>query len=504
MAGFSLVLWPCIAMALFVATRLQVALVATIIGGFLLLPTATEFDLPIMPALDKHSVPSFAALLSIIAILASSSGKKYLVSGEVLRGWIPRNPVILICLALLILGPLGTVASNREPLIYGPLVLPALQFYDVFAVILDTLTLLLPFFLARKVLASSEGQRVLILGIVLAATGYAFLALYEVRMSPQLNNVVYGFFPHSWLQHIRGDGWRPLVFLIHGLVLGIYLSIAFIIAVGLARNSTGKMRLIWILVAAWLFGTLILAKSVGAVLIAIVMAGITLFLPRRLQILATVVIALCVLIYPVLRANDLVPVDRILEITEGISAERAQSFGFRLENEQLLLDKANERPLFGWGGWGRGMVFSPESGRELTTPDGIWIIVFGAGGWLRYFGTFGLLTWGLVALFREKKSKLDPATVTLALALAGNLVDLLPNSGATPVTWMMAGALCGRLERREVADGEIAPSTEVPDRNLSYSREYSSIDRSAVDPREDGRRKQATVDRETLPYRRKF
>jgi hypothetical protein len=51
----------------------------------------------------------------------------------------------------------------------------------------------------------------------------------------------------------------------------------------------------------------------------------------------------------------------------------------------------------------------------------------------------------LLAL-RRRREAIDPATAALALILAVNLIDLLPNSGLTPITWLLAGALAGRLE----------------------------------------------------------
>jgi hypothetical protein len=60
-------------------------------------------------------------------------------------------------------------------------------------------------------------------------------------------------------------------------------------------------------------------------------------------------------------------------IAMNVSERRAESFEFRLVNEDLLLEKALERPMLGWGGWGRNRVFN-ELGKDLTVPDGHWII----------------------------------------------------------------------------------------------------------------------------------
>ena len=59
---------------------------------------------------------------------------------------------------------------------------------------------------------------------------------------------------------------------------------------------------------------------------------------------------------------------------------------FRFMNEDLLAAKAMQRPVFGWGGWGRSRVFSEETGEDLTVTDGLWIIILGSSGF------FGLIT----------------------------------------------------------------------------------------------------------------
>ena len=56
-----------------------------------------------------------------------------------------------------------------------------------------------------------------------------FLVIWEARMSPQINQQLYGFFAHDWLQHIR-NGFRPIIFLAHGLRVGIFLAMAMVAA----------------------------------------------------------------------------------------------------------------------------------------------------------------------------------------------------------------------------------------------------------------------------------
>ena len=54
----------------------------------------------------------------------------------------------------------------------------------------------------------------------------------------------------------------------------------------------------------------------------------------------------------------------------------------------------------------------------------------------------------------RSKYGMTVATSALCLALTANLLDLLPNSSLTPLTWLMAGAVAGRLELVRVEEGE--------------------------------------------------
>ena len=74
-----------------------------------------------------------------------------------------------------------------------------------------------------------------------------------------------------------------------------------------------------------------------------------------------------------------------------INEDRAHSLEFRLMNEDLLIAKALQRPIFGWGGWGRNLVYD-DDGALLSPVDGVWIVSFGQ------FGYVGLILLSIVQL----------------------------------------------------------------------------------------------------------
>jgi hypothetical protein len=291
-------------------------------------------------------------------------------------------------------------------------------------------------------------------------------------MSPQLNAWFYGYFPHSFAQQVRNGGFRAVVFLGHGLVVAIFFAVTILATFALWRarrpSDGGAGTLI---AGAWLLGVLVLCKSLGALISTLLLLPLLLFASARVQMIVAAAIAVIVLLYPMMRGAGLIPVDRLYAISASISDERAESFKFRLDNEDILLDRANHKPLAGWGIWGRNRVYDPESGRDISVTDGAWIIIIGVYGWIGYAVQFGLLTIPTLLLaLRQRASALSFATTGLCLVLAVNLIDLIPNAGLSPLTWLIAGAVLGhweqggqavkRLPARETHRGTVARIAE--------------------------------------------
>ena len=455
MIGYAALLsWPVLAMAIFAKRPLAVAVAGAIVAGYLLLPTKVNIDFPLLPAIDKNSMAALAGLLAGWAVIRSRP--KEAAANAHLRpmGLLPGTKLARLCLILLIVGAFMTVLTNGDALVYGYRRLPGLQPYDAFSYVLTTFVQMLPFFLARKYLADPESHRQLLVVLCIAGVIYALPALYEIRMSPRLNSKIYGFFPHNWRQHIRNDGFRPLVFLSHGLLLGLFLSTAFLAALALLREqraTQGRRHAgLIVLAAVFILGTLFLSKTLGAFLIAAVLGpAIFLVSPRGQVLLAAAVISI-ILAYPMLRGAGVIPVERAVSLAAKVDQDRAHSLRFRLINEDRLLAKANQKPLFGWGPRGRMRVFD-EEGNDLSVTDGRWIIAIGMGGWIRYLAEFGIMSIAVLGLaWQGRKYGLTYATSGLSLMLAGNLIDLIPNDGLTPITWLMAGALMGRLELQTI------------------------------------------------------
>lgn len=464
--------WPIVVYILFQRLPLRDALVWSIVAGYLLLPMRTGFNLPAFPTVDKRLIPVAMAAVMCLVInrhnrMANEMAAKRVIRGSLSRAVLPkpihfeprRGQILFWGLLLFLFGaPFITALQNSDAIVQGRLFIPGLSLYDALSMNANIAVAVLPFLLGRRYLASDDAHLVLLRVFVIAAVGYSLLVLYEVRMSPQLNRQIYGFFPHSFSQHVRGDGFRPVVFMQHGLWLAIILCMSILAAAALwkATSKSSPNRTVWLLATLWLFGTLFLSKSLGAFALSLIFLPALLFLKTRMLSLVAMCFCGFVLLFPLVRSAGIVPVETILNIASAIDEQRAQSFEFRIENEDILLEKAMQKPIAGWGSWGRGRVYN-EAGFDISTTDGFWVLILGQFGWLGYLAHFGLLCLPVIMLgLKRNKIEYSIATSGLALVLVVGVIDLIPNATINPILWLIAGAMMGRYQTARSAEASSA------------------------------------------------
>ena len=76
--------------------------------------------------------------------------------------------------------------------------------------------------------------------LIVAGLCYSVPMLFEVRMSPQLHTWIYGYFPHSFVQQMREGGFRPVVFLGHGLLTAFFIMSAAVAAAAFWQTRTRR------------------------------------------------------------------------------------------------------------------------------------------------------------------------------------------------------------------------------------------------------------------------
>jgi hypothetical protein len=299
-----------------------------------------------------------------------------------------------------------------------------------------------------RYLSSPTGRLQVLKTAVAAMLLYSLPILVEARLSPQIHRWVYGYAPYSFAEQVRWGGYRPAVFLPQGLMLALLVAMALVAACVLARARIKVFRLPPWAPAAYLTPILLLCKTLGAVLYAATLVPLAMFARPKtcVKIAAALLIFVCA--YPALRTQSLIPVESIVGAAQNVSKERADSFIVRVTNEKLLMEKANQKPFFGWGGWGRNRIYDAWDSKDITITDGGWIIYFGAFGWFGYLGLFGMFAVSVFrasSLIKNADEQDGKVAAALALMLAMNIVDMLPNANLTPLTFVIAGSISRKV-----------------------------------------------------------
>ena len=330
-AYLALIIWPIIAIILYRKKELVPATFWTIAGGYLLLPVGVEFDFPLIPSMNKESMPPLMAFL----------GCKYVAKKNI--SLMPPKGIERNLIVLFFLGAIGTVFSNSESIYVGNSYLPGLGIRDIFSVIVGKYLLLLPFILGLQLIKTTDDQIQLFKLIIFAGLLYSILILFEIRMSPQLHKWIYGFFPHTWGQQVRYGGFRPVVFLGHGLWVSMFIVIVIGAAITLSKLKIKLSKPPNVAVIAYLILLLILSKGFGSLLLGIVLlSAIWMFSPRLINLTAFAIAALSIT-YPFLCLFDIFPHQIVIENIKAINSTQAGSLQFRFNHEIALLEKASER-----------------------------------------------------------------------------------------------------------------------------------------------------------------
>ena len=479
-AYLALLAWPIVCFVLFRRLSPQRAVIWSLLAGYLLLPPLTEFDLPLVPDMDKFAIPSICA---------------FVLAWFYLKDPVPLWPRVWTARVLMfgfLAGTIPTVLNNAEPMIFqvltgsDPIVfessrLPGLRAIDIGSALSNQMIVLLPLLLGRHFFATEDGMRELLRALMVAGLIYSIPAIAEIRLSPQTNIIIYGFFQHSFEQMIRDGGFRPIVFLPHALWIALFFVYALVSATALFRTAKPDLKPKLLFAVIYLAFVLFLCKSLASMLYAMALVPVIFLTSVRLQLTIALSFGILAVTYPMLRNFGMIPLDWILAQAEAINPDRAHSLGYRFENEEQLLDRAKEKLAFGWGGWGRNLVREIETGEILSIPDGRWILTFGKYGWFGYLCEMGLLALPLVMLSwynrRSAAIAISPLTAAVALILAITLVDMLLNDTLVPFVWLIAGAALGYAERLRFGEvstqqaestrrtGGIAPQIPPPKKN---------------------------------------
>jgi hypothetical protein len=360
--------WIPFVVVLFAIMPARKAAAAAIIGGWLLLPPY-RLSIASLPDFSKNTAAAIGIALSTVVF-----GLHFIVQFR--PRWFDLPMLLWCCTGI------GSSLFN------------GLGIYDGLA---DTVTQVLwwglPYLVGRLYFSSLEGLRTFTVAMVVGGLSYVLPCLWEMRMSPQLLKQIYG--ATVWGGTVRVGGYRPAVFFYSGLECGMWMSAVALVGWWLSRCGTikrvGPIRfgpvVVWVLV-----GTAILCRSTGA---AILLCGgiLILWLSTRLRTRKLLwALVLYLPLYAALRVPNIWSGDNLVNLMEAsLGSDRASSLGYRFKCEALLITKALQQPVFGWGGWGRFAAYEldrdPEVrrtiwGKQQVPTDGLWIIALGTKGFL--------------------------------------------------------------------------------------------------------------------------
>lgn len=471
-----LFLWVPISAMIFASTTPVRAVVYTVVFGTLFLPERVAVDPPILPPIDKNGLSMLCALVGLVM-----TAPRRVFAAKPFRGW--DIPIVIMVVA-----SVGTVQTNGDTFIYGgqpdwngdpfPItVLPALpKSYIVSMTMQDIVSLWAPFFLARATFRSREDVAELLRALSTAAVIYVPLMVIEMIVSPQLHRWVFGYHASNFAHAVRGSGFKPNVFMLGGLAVALFGFISVMAATTLHRTRLPAGPVPAIVAAGGMTLALVFSRNTAVLVYLAATLPLALAFRARTQARVALVLVSLFAAFPYLRVTDRVPTDDLVALSARYDDERAQSLKFRFDNEDILLERALERPWFGWGGYSRNRVFDEVTGKDISITDGEWIIHMG------YRGVVGTAGW-ILLLFMPvfAAARLIPRTPLevdrlllggLSLAVAVQAIDLLPNASFNSLPYLMAGVLAGLVsglrERpaapasAQVALARIAPGAPPP------------------------------------------
>lgn len=437
---------------LFVRFPAQRAVIISFVVAWLFLPQAS-YPIPSLPPYTKISAACYGILLgTLIYDTARLTSFK--------PGWLDV-PMVIYCLC-----PIVSQVSNG-----GSPISPTVN---------QIVTWGLPYFLGRLYVGNLEGLRQLAIGIFAGGLAYIPFTLVEGVRGPILHQMIYGVNAfEDWGQARRLGGWRPVVFMQHGLMVGLWMMTAALIAVWLWQTGTLKkfmgrnIKTLAIILTIAFF----LCRSTGAYSLFVI-ALLILFCAKlfRTSLPLLLIIGYIVFYLYIAASGQFSSEDVIGFITQIFGEERASSLKFRFDNEEILGEKARQRFLFGWGDSGGNRVYN-EWGKDISVTDSLWIIAFGINGLVGLVSLFSSLLLPVIVFCVFKypartwsNPKVAPAA-TLGVALTMYVFDCVLNAMTNPIFALIAGGISGLVLK--APESLKAKKTSSPPRRQSLVHQKS-------------------------------
>lgn len=396
---------------------------AALVIGWLFLPPSRGVNLPGLPEFTKEFSVSYAVLLGVVLSDAVRLGSF-------------RPKVIDIPMLVWIITPFISSVTN------------GLGAYDGLSEIYFNLFVFgVPYLLGRVYIRNPNDVKVVAIWFVLAGFIAVPMALWESRMSPQLNHTIYGYYASPFHMAQRLGGYRPTLFMRHGLEVGLWMATSSAVALWLWITTSKQIKLFSYplpIFSMIVLGTTVLSRSLGALILIAGTTSTALFVRTTGIRIALIALVLVPTIYQGIRISNVWSPDSMLEVIRSYDEDRASSLESRLQQELDIAQHALEKPLFGWGGQNRYRP-TDDSG-DVHAVDGLTTISFGK------YGLVGLVSFlmltalpSLLIILRIHGRAITTAiwapSIGIMLGLAIFSIDMMFNAFFTPLHIIGIGVL---------------------------------------------------------------
>lgn len=435
-AYFMLLFWIPLTIYWFKKKDSREAVLLSYIGGVLFLPQF-NIDIPLINY-DKNTAIAIAVLLGELV-----SNNKV----KIKKTFFDTN-MILFCFVSTILSSLLNGFGLYEGVAF------AVERYFTWGV---------AYMVGRKYFRNVTDLKLIVKFILVGVLIYVVLSLYELRMSPQLHVKIYGFFQHSWTQHFRYGGYRPIVFMTHGLMVSLWLMVGAVILFWIWRSKITKrmFRVPVFILFLVTFGTLYMSKSKGALFLGII--GIILWYSYKFDKInaALTLLLISIPVYLFMRIQSLITISDLVNIVSRFfDQERMGSLIYRLRSEEVITDNMGFlQVIFGWHRWARGVGINPYTNRPVVV-DSLWIVTYGGHGLFGLVSLFLLILSGPISIVKlNRKGKVCLESILLSLIIVLFAYDSMVNAMINPIYILCTGALVsyGSLN----SDRDYEPVNEV-------------------------------------------
>ncbi len=448
--------WPAVVLILFTVMPPKRAVIVGMLGSWMFLPMA-GYQISGLPDITKMSI---TCVTVCVAALMFDTGRFARLR------W---SAMDFAMLAWIVVPLLSSVSAG-----YGA--------YDGFSGMLNQFVSWgMPYIIGRLYFNELSGLRELAIGIFVGGLVYVPFVLFEARMSPQLHTWIYGFHQHVFAQSKRGGGWRPTVFMQHGLAVAMFMGTAAVCGMWLWR--AGRLRNLasvptWLL-SLGLFVTAAACRSMFALMLML-LGTTVLFVTRTtgIRLWIMIMIAICP-VYATVRTTGVWDAGALREWASSLGEDRLGSLDTRLRSEDTLLRAVKQNLLF--GGAHLEYVFTEAriSGDQFIS-DGLWIITLGKYGVVGLVSLFGVLL-GPPALFffrnrfSEVNRPLSAGAAVLACVLILYAIDNLLNAMVNPIYLLASGGLVVVRTEIQVERAVNPAASPVPLRNESQGRRRTML-----------------------------